>query len=112
MTTLTQQIEEMRLRIRQIAEDERTSVASLGDALSLADQKLLQDVRLVAAEHEVRRGVILKELEHLASRIGAFPPQRELCAALEGAMRTLEPADGPRSGVRRPMVSGRSAIAG
>ena len=34
---------------------------------------MLQDVRNLAAEHEGRRGVILNELQGLASRLGVFP---------------------------------------
>ena len=83
MTTLIEQIEEMRIRMNQLAAAEQDLVRALGDALSHADQKLLQDVRGVAEEHEVRRGAILKELQGLAARMGALPRPRRPFAALE-----------------------------
>lgn len=73
MTSLVQQIEEMRVRLNELAGSEQGLVKALGDALNRADQKMLQDVRTVTVEHELRRGVILKELQVLALRIGAFP---------------------------------------
>ncbi len=73
MTTLTEQIEQLRLQIKEVAYDERTLVKELANAFRQADEKLLQEVRLVAAEHEVRRCTILRELEMLASRIGVLP---------------------------------------
>jgi len=83
MTTLTQQIEALRLRMNQLASGEQELVRALGDALSRADQKLLQDVRSVALEHEVRRGAILNELQSLAQRMGTLPRPRGPFAALE-----------------------------
>ena len=107
MTTLTQQIEEMRLRIKEVAHDEHGLVRALGDALSRADQKLLHDVRHVTIEHEVRRGAILKELEVLASRIGMFLQPREPLAAVEKALRHFS-----SSGRRQQQVhdDGRQAV--
>ena len=91
MTTLIQQIEEMRVRMKQVASNECDVVRSLGEALSVADQELLQAVRLVAAEHEMRRGAIVKELELLASRIGKFTPySAELSTAVDVAVRNLQ----------------------
>ncbi|MFM9847060.1 MAG: hypothetical protein ACKVP3_07860 [Hyphomicrobiaceae bacterium] len=66
-----------------MANAEQGLVKALGDALNRADQKLLHDVRSVAAEHELRRGVILKELQSLASNIGLLPAPREAVAVLE-----------------------------
>jgi hypothetical protein len=85
MTTLIEQIEEMRLRMNELASSEQGLVMALGDALSRADQRLLQDVRSLAVEHEVRRGAILKELQGLAARMGALPRPRGPFAALEEA---------------------------
>jgi hypothetical protein len=82
-TTLIEQIEEMRIRMNELAAGEQDLVRALGDALNRADQKLLQDVRLVAEEHEARRGVILKELQSLATRMGALPRPRRPFAAIE-----------------------------
>jgi hypothetical protein len=95
MTTLIEQIEEMRIRMNQLAAAEQDLVRALGDALSHADQKLLQDVRGVAEEHEVRRGAILKELQGLAARMGALPRPRRPFAALEEVPVDLA-ADEPR----------------
>lgn len=91
MTTLLQQIEEMRIQVNELASGEQRLLNALGDALTRADHKLLHDVRTVTAEHEARRGMILKELQTLAMRIGAFPEQREPVAALEEAPRDLSP---------------------
>ena len=57
-------------------------VRALGDALSRADQRLLQDVRTVAAEHETRRAAVLRELQSLSARMGALPRSRGPFAAL------------------------------
>jgi hypothetical protein len=85
MTKLLQHIEEMRLRLSEIASDEQTLVQALGDALDRLDQQLLRDVRSVAADHELRREEILGELQGLAGGIGMFrtplagpPPAEEL----------------------------------
>ena len=73
MTKMVQLVEEMRARLTQIADSEQALVRALGEALSLVDQKLLQDVRNLTTEHEALRAAILYELQGLASRIGAFP---------------------------------------
>src|SRR5215467_1295703 len=73
MTKMVQIVEEMRARLSQIADSEQALVRALGEALSLVDQKLLQDVRSLTTDHEARRAAILYELQGLASRIGAFP---------------------------------------
>lgn len=90
MTTLIEQIEEMRQRMNDLAAGEQDLVRALGDALGRADQKLLQDVRAVAEEHEARRGVILKELQSLAARMGALPRPRAPFAALEEQAQPLD----------------------
>jgi hypothetical protein len=74
MTKLLQHIEEMRVRLSEIAGDEQALVQALGDALSRLDQQLLRDVRSIASEHEVRREEILGELQGLAGGIGMFRP--------------------------------------
>ena len=100
MTTLIEQIEEMRIRMNQLAAAEQDLVRALGDALSHADQKLLQDVRGVAEEHDARRGAILKELQSLAARMGALPRRRPF-AALEEV-----PVDLPAHEPRQPALRG------
>jgi hypothetical protein len=83
MTTLIEQIEEMRQRMNELASSEQGLVRALGDALSRADQRLLQDVHSLAVEHEARRGAILRELQGLAARMGSLPRPRGTFAALE-----------------------------
>jgi hypothetical protein len=73
MSKMLQVVEELRDRLGSIADQEQRLIASLRDALNRFDQKLLQDVRNIAAEHEGRRSVILNELQGLASRLGVFP---------------------------------------
>jgi len=101
-TTLVEQIEEMRVRMNQLARREQDLVRALGHALNRADQKLLQDVRNVALEHEVRREGILRELQSLAARVGALPRPRTPFASLENApldVPAYEPAQpAPRTG--------------
>ena len=100
MTTLIEQIEEMRVRMNELAAGEQELVRALGDALSHADRKLLQDVRGVAEEHEVRRGAILKELQSLAARMGALPRPRRPFAALEEAAVDLPSHESPQAALR------------
>jgi hypothetical protein len=96
MTNLIQQIEEMRTRMNELAAGEHDLVRALGDALTRADQKLLQDVRSVAADHERRRGAILNELQSLAARMGALPrPPQDAYAALTEAPLNLPPREMP-----------------
>ena len=85
MTTLIQQIEEMRIRMNDLATKELGLVRALGDALASADQTLLQEVRNVAAQHEARRDAILNELQMLAARMCALHKPREPLAAIEEA---------------------------
>jgi hypothetical protein len=74
MTKLLQHIEEMRVRLNEVAGDEEVLVKALGDALNRLDQQLLRDVRTIASEHEIRRDEILGELQGLAGGIGMFRP--------------------------------------
>jgi hypothetical protein len=91
MTTLLQEIEELRVQVNELAANEQGLVRALGDAITRADEKLLNDVRHVTAEHEIRREVILKELQSLASRIGLFPTAhaQAATAAIEDARHEL-----------------------
>jgi hypothetical protein len=73
MTTLTEQIETLRLSMQEVASNEERLVRSLGDTLNIADERLLDRVRTVTVEHGARRSLILHELQMLASRMGAFP---------------------------------------
>lgn len=96
MTSLIEQIDEMRVRMNELATGEQDLVRALGEALGRADQKLLQDVRAVAQEHEQRRGVILKELQGLAQRMGALPRPRAPFAVLEEPVQELPAQEAPQ----------------
>ena len=64
------------------------------------DDKLMQDVRHISAEHETRRRAVLGELQDLATRIGAFPSREqapELAHAQNGAWPQGVVEDLPRS---------------
>ena len=90
MTKMRQYVEDMRTRLTEVATTEDTLIRALGEALAEVDRKLLADVRDLTLEHEARRVAILAELHTLASRIGAFPAQRE-------PMQTIEDASGELS---------------
>jgi hypothetical protein len=77
MSKMHELVDGLRQQLNTIGDSEQALVASLREALNRYDQKLLQDVRSLAAEHEVRRGAILGELHTLAKRMGAFPSPRE-----------------------------------
>jgi hypothetical protein len=77
MSKMVQLVDELRDRLTTVADTEHKLVSSLREALNRFDQKLLQDVRAITAEHETRRSVILNELQTLASRMGAFPAPRD-----------------------------------
>ena len=94
MSKMIQLVEELRERLNTIADGEQKLVSSLREALHRFDQKLLQDVRSITAEHESRRSAILTELQGLASRMGAFPPPRDVrlgANAADGAAPSLPP---------------------
>lgn len=84
MSKLSQQIDDMRARLAENAENERTLLRALSDALDEVDQRLLREVREVTAEHEARRVAILGELQGLAVRLCAFPAH-ESASLLEQA---------------------------
>lgn len=70
---LDEQIEALRARVHDIAVREQGLVRSLGETLTLAEDRLLQHVREIAAQHVARRAEVLGELQGLAARIGTFP---------------------------------------
>ena len=72
-TTLVEQIEAMRIRMHEQARSEQDLINALAQALKRADEKLLEAVRNVTFEHEVRREAIMKELHALAARLRALP---------------------------------------
>ena len=73
MKTLQQQIEDMRAHVKELTATERALVKALGDELRRSDGELLGAIQKVAAEHEVRRGMITGELQALAARAGLLP---------------------------------------
>jgi len=87
MTTLVEQIDAMRVRMNELGTQEHGLVKTLGEALAAVDQRLLQEIRSVAAVHEARRGAILAELQMLARRMGALQGPREQVAALENSLQ-------------------------
>jgi hypothetical protein len=102
MSKIGQLVEELRDRLNSVADQEQKLVSSLRDALNRFDQKLLQDVRSVAAEHEARRSHILSELQDLASRIGVFP------SASTGPRPQV--SGDFRAGASEPVASGEASL--
>ena len=103
---MVQLVDEFRERLTTVADTEHKLVAQLREALNRYDQKLLQDVRNITAEHESRRGVILSELQSLASRMGAFPVARETRAAVSDAAAAEGRAALPANNARLRSVEG------
>lgn len=92
MSTLLQQIEAMRAQIHELSSGEQTLVAALGEALIQADQQLLRAVQNLSAEHERRRGMIFRELQALALRMGTLPLQQGPIEAPRNDWREPQPA--------------------
>ena len=77
LTELTPHINQMRTKLSQTAEHERSLTQALSNELNRMDQETLQNVRNITFEHEARRAGILIELQALAANIGTFQPARE-----------------------------------
>ena len=113
MSKMIQLVEELRDRLNSIADQEQKLVSSLRDALTRFDQKLLQDVRSIAAEHETRRSLILGELQGLASRMGAFPaPKADVRPSLNGEARPAVNGAAAESGPALPGAARLRAVDG
>ena len=82
-TTLVEQIEEMRIHMHDVSRREQHLVNALGLALKRTDEKLLEAVRSVAVEHELRREGIMNELHALAARMGSLPVSQRRAALPE-----------------------------
>lgn len=106
MSKMVQLVEELRERLNTIADTEQKLVSSLREALNRFDQKLLQDVRSITADHESRRGLILNELQGLASRMGAFPPPRDTRLGVNGTEASTPPPSLPAANGRLRAVEG------
>lgn len=91
MTTLLEQLEMMRERMRQMADSEQQLVRGLGEALNVADERLREQVRQFASEHNQRRTVALEELRLLSSKLGALPKGR-----YDAVRQTAQPLDAER----------------
>ena len=72
---LTVQLEQMRIRMNDVARREHEMAAELDAAVRGMDEQLLHKVRSIAAEHETRRATILNELQLLAAQLNGFPQQ-------------------------------------
>jgi hypothetical protein len=106
MSKMIQLVDEFRERLTTIADTEHQLVAQLREALNRYDQKLLQDVRNITAEHETRRGVILNELQSLAQRVGAFPVAAREPGAAVSHSTPPEARALPANGRLRPIERG------
>ena len=83
LTELTPHINEMRTKLSQTADHERSLTQALSDELRRMDQETLRNVRNIGAEHEARRAGIFLELQALAASIGTFQPAREQQGAFQ-----------------------------
>lgn len=97
------QFAEMNARLEETERREKALMQALRDRLSAVDQKLLEDVRNIGLEHEGRRTMILTELQSLAERVGAFPPDTR--QSVRGApVETLaSPRYVPQSAAAQPI---------
>jgi hypothetical protein len=107
MSKMFELVDELRQQLQTVGDTEQKLVASLREALNRYDQKLLQDVRALASEHETRRGAILGELRSLASRMGAFPPPREPHESLLEPTPTLSPPALPTNAPAPSLSNGK-----
>lgn len=97
MTTLQEQLEMMREKMRLMADNEQKLVRGLGEALNVADERLREQVRQFAMEHNQRRSVALDELRSLSARLGSLPKGRQSSSSLEGfAQRPQFPQQQPQ----------------
>jgi hypothetical protein len=71
------QVSQMRSRVAELAKLEGQLVSDLGSTLQQLDDLILHEVRTISAEHEARRASLLNELQLLAMKLdGSFPPSR------------------------------------
>ena len=95
-TTLVEQIEKMRIRMHEESRRDQHLVHALGLAQKRADEKLLEAVRSVVAEHESRREGIMQELHALAARMGTLPVPQRRAALREDAPLNLRSHEASR----------------
>lgn len=89
MTTMLEQLELMREKMRQMSESEMQLVRGLGEALNVADERLREQVRQFALEHNDRRSIALAELRALSARLGMLPKER-----FDNVRQSALPSDG------------------
>ena len=71
------QVSQMRSRVAELAKLEGQLVSDLGSTLQQLDDLILHEVRTISAEHEARRASLLNELQLLAMKLdGSFPVSR------------------------------------
>lgn len=84
-----------------MADSEQQLVRGLGEALNVADERLREQVRQFAAEHNQRRAVALDELRALSSKLGALPKGR-----YDSVRQSAQPLESeryiPQAGYERP----------
>ena len=94
-TGLTEQLEQMRIRMNDAARRESDLAAELNAAIRRMDDQLLHEVRSMAAEHEARRANILNELQVFAARLNELPHHPRQRQALGPGARVLLPSTPP-----------------
>jgi hypothetical protein len=71
------QVQQMRSRVAELAKLEGQLVSDLSSKLRQLDDLILQEVRTISAEHEARRANLLNELQWLAMKLdGSFETSR------------------------------------
>ena len=71
---LGSQVNQMRSRVAELAKLEGQLVSDLGSTLQHLDDLILHEVRAISAEHEARRANLLNELQSLAMKLdGSLP---------------------------------------
>jgi hypothetical protein len=86
---LTEQLEQMRVCMNDVARREHEMAAELDTAVRSMDEQLLHKVRSIAAEHEARRTTILNELQMLAVQLSGFSQQDRHRVAIGAAPQSL-----------------------
>jgi hypothetical protein len=83
LTNLDPHINEMRTKLSQTADHERSLTQALSNELNRMDQETLRNVRAMRAEHEARRAGIMTELQALAASMCSFQPDRQQQAPIQ-----------------------------
>jgi len=100
---LGSQVNQMRTRVNELAKVEGQMVSDLSSALRHLDDLLLHEVRSIAAQHESRRANVLNELQSLATQLnGSYPPASR--HGRPGAMPATLLEDGQTAGSERQYI--------